>query len=73
MALKENEMREKIAKHALEIKNKVAAKEVLNKSAGEGKCIKEQRQDMSTQSKDHEQKASEAIVSSIIMSYFSYI
>ena len=68
MALKENEMREKIAKHALEIKNKVAAKktqEILNKSAGEGECIKEQRQDLSTQSKDHEQKVSEAIASKI--------
>ena len=68
MALKENAMREKIAKHALEINNRVAAKktqEILNKSAGEGKCIKEQRQDMSTRSKDHEEKASEAIVSKI--------
>ena len=68
MALKENAMREKIAKHALEIKNKVAAKktqEVLNKSAVEDESIKEQRQDMSTQSKDHEQKASEAIASTI--------
>ena len=68
MALKENAMREKIAKHASEIKNRVAAKktqDMLNKSAGEGECIKEQRQDMSTQSKDHEEKASEAIVSKI--------
>ena len=68
MALKENAMREKIAKHALEIKNRVAARktqEILNKSSGEGECIKEQRQDMSTQSKDHEEKASEAIVSTI--------
>ena len=67
MALKENAMREKIAKHALEIKNRVAAKktqDMLNKSAGEGECIKEQMH-MSTQSKDHQQKASEAIVSKI--------